>query len=275
MTLTLGTTAWCETPSSDLSQKCPDLPRRITGGSIRRWAPIPAYDPLDTVGLFCSGADEFLAQELVPLVAAVRGERSSAALTSRDQLTRRILVSGVEHVVTDDEDPPGPLGQLAALVRRSARRVTECGLVALRLSFDVSSMDDDWMASPAYCLHNIGSAPARVFIDEEGLSVRGTTDAGEEVSCRSGIGRLDSLRDAHGRVLGSLYDVTEIAPGASASIVDPGSLALAGAGRYSLVGAVRLQLALPGIDSDESATGVPDETVSMLAGPMWCDIAVS
>jgi hypothetical protein len=31
ITLTLGTMAWCDTPSSALSQKCPDLPRRITG----------------------------------------------------------------------------------------------------------------------------------------------------------------------------------------------------------------------------------------------------
>ena len=37
-TLTLGTMAWCDTPSSALSQKCPDLPRRMTGRSICRCA---------------------------------------------------------------------------------------------------------------------------------------------------------------------------------------------------------------------------------------------
>ena len=31
MTLTFGTMAWCDTPSSALSQKWPDLPLRITG----------------------------------------------------------------------------------------------------------------------------------------------------------------------------------------------------------------------------------------------------
>src|SRR5262245_58072555 len=36
MTLTLGTMAWCDTPSSALSQKCPDLPRRMTGRPILR-----------------------------------------------------------------------------------------------------------------------------------------------------------------------------------------------------------------------------------------------
>jgi hypothetical protein len=212
-------------------------------------------------------------------IDAVRLLPPFVAAASRDQLTRRVRVGGVEHVITDDAELPSPLHELMVLVRDLVGVAAATPEAALSLSLSVDEMDEDWMASPTFTLRNIGAKTLGLLLSEDGFSVSGTSESGEWVSGAGGPGRSVTLLDGDGTDLGGFFDVARFAPGVTATARLDGALALPGPDRYSLVGALRLRAALPGVDEREprsdGAERYPDVEVSLLAGPVWFELGVT